>query len=302
MVYVEKFKVKRKTYYRLVHNVRKGKKITHKTMYLGKRLPSPAVLKRLKEKFFHEAISGKFKYLSLEDVKKIEVKKRRHLEAVRKLSPLERKRLLEEFIVRFTYDSSKLSGVDVTLRQTSLILREGIMPKKLKNLVTVKELENHERGMLLLTKYKGKLDTAFIKKLHKILFSGVDDAIAGKLRDELRRNVKIAGTPYVPPTRNKLRKELQNFFIWYKHVNRKLHPIELASLIHLKLISLQPFGDGNSRLARLLMNWVLWKKNYPPIDIPIEDLENYYDVLDQYQIEKNEKHFVDYIKKRYLTD
>ena len=49
--------------------------------------------------------------------------------------------------------------------------------------------------------------------------------------------------------------------------------------------------------------WPIWKKKlYPLIDIPIVDLENYYDVLDKYQIEKNEKPFVNYIKKRYLIE
>ena len=64
---------------------------------------------------------------------------------------------------------------------------------------------------------------------------------------------------------------------------------------------MQPFVDGNSRLSRLLMNWILWKKGYPPVEIPIEDLENYYDVLDRYQIEKKEQPFIDYIKKKYLS-
>ena len=93
---------------------------------------------------------------------------------------------------------------------------------------------------------------------------------------------------------------MDSFFKWYKSENRKLHTLELASLIHLRVISIQPFVDGNSRLSRLLMNWILWKKNYPPIDIPIEDLENYYNALDKYQIERKEKPFVDYIKQIYF--
>ena len=93
---------------------------------------------------------------------------------------------------------------------------------------------------------------------------------------------------------------MENFFKWYHSENRKLHPLELAALIHLKLISIQPFADGNSRLSRLLMNWVLWKKEYPMIDIRIEDLESYYDVLNKCQIEYDEKPFVKYIKKKYL--
>lgn len=300
MVYVEKFEVKGNQYYKLVQTIRKGKKITHRSKYLGKTLPDKEKLKQLEEEFIRELKEEKYVYLSSEEVEGIEQKKERYNEEICELSPLEEEERLKEFIVRFTYDSSKLSGVRITLRQTSLILREGIMPKGFKNLRTVKELENHEKGILAVTKYKGSLNEMFIKKLHKVLFSGVDDTIAGKLRSELQRNVKIAGTSYVPPKWDDLPKELENFFKWYQAESRKLHPLELAALIHLKLISLQPFVDGNSRLSRLLMNWVLWKKNYPPVDIPIEELENYYNVLDQYQIEKNEKPFVDYIKKRYM--
>ena len=179
-------------------------------------------------------------------------------------------------------------------------MKEGLIPKDLKNLRTVKEIENHEKGIIAITKYKGTLNLNFIKKLHLILFSGIDNTIAGKLRYELKRDVKLAGTPYVPPKWHELKKELNNWFKWYKSESRKLHPIELAALVHLRLISLQPFVDGNSRLSRLLMNWILWKKGCPAIDIPIEDLENYYSVLDKYQIEKDEKPFVYYIMSKYL--
>ena len=300
MVYVEKFKVKGRPYFKLVHAVRKKNKITHKTKYIGKTLPPKERLEQLKKDFLRELTSQKYRYLSSEDVENIKNKKEEYQKEIKNLSKLEKENHLKEFIIRFTYDSSKLSGVKITLRQTSLILKNGVMPKNIKNLRTVKELENHEKGVLAATKYKAKLDIKFIKKLHRILFAEVDDSIAGKLRNELKRNVKLAGTSYVPPKWQDINKELSNFFKWYKSENRKLHPLELAALIHLKLISIQPFADGNSRLSRLLMNWILWKRYYPPIDIPIEDLENYYNVLDKYQIEKKEEPFVDYIKNKYL--
>jgi Fic family protein len=300
MVYIERFKVKGNTYYKLVHTVREKDKITHKTKYLGKILPPKERLIQIEKEFLKEIKGQRYKYLSAEDFQKIEQKKEKSNQETKNLSPLERKNRLEEFIIRFTYDSSKLSGVNITLRQTYLILREGIMPNDFKNLKTVKELENHEKGIIAITKYKGKLDLRFIKKLHTILMSGVDDSIAGKLRSELNRNVKLAGTSYVPPKWDDLDKEIDNFFRWYKSENRQLHPLEISALVHLKIISLQPFVDGNSRLSRLLMNWVLWKRGYPLVDIPIEELENYYSALDKYQIEKDEKPFVAYIKERYF--
>ena len=299
MVYVEKIKVKGRTYFKLVRAVRKGNKILHKSRYLGKRLPPKARLEQLKAEFLRDLHTGK--YFSENEIREIEKIKSNYNNEIKKLSSLEKENTLKEFMIRFTYDSSKLSGVAVTLRQTSLILKEGIIPKDLKNLRTVKEIENHEKGIIAITKYKGTLNLNFIKKLHLILFSGIDNAIAGKLRYELKRDVKLAGTPYVPPKWHELKKEIDNFLKWYKSESRKLHPLELAALVHLKLISLQPFVDGNSRLSRLLMNWILWKKEYPAIDIPIEDLEKYYDVLDKYQIEKDEKSFVEYIYDKFVA-
>ena len=301
MVTEKQINVKGKRYWILIHSVRKGKKIIQKKKYIGKELPPKQRLDQLKKEFLKELSGEKYKYISKEDLEEIEEKKKKDKQELRNLGDSEKQDRLNEFIIRYTYDSSKLSGIDTTLRQTFLILKEGIIPKDFKSLRIAKELENHEKSFMAITKYKGKFDIRFIKKLHTILFSGVDDNIKGKLRSELKRDVKIAGTSYIPPKWNEVEKELSNFFKWYKMNNRKLHPLELASLVHLKLISIQPFTDGNSRLSRLLMNWILWKKAYPLIDIPVEDLENYYNVLDNYQIEKNEKLFIKYILKKYLN-
>ncbi|MEK6906041.1 MAG: Fic family protein, partial [Nanoarchaeota archaeon] len=279
MVTEKKIKVKNKEYWILIHSIRRGSKIIQKKKYIGKILPRKERLEYLKKEFLKELTGERFKFLSGEELVDVERKKENYKNELKKLSKLEKQEKIKEFIIRYTYDSSKLSGVRVTLRQTSLILREGIIPKDFKSLKIARELENHEKGIIAITKYKGKLDLRFIKNIHKILFSGVDDSISGKLRSELKRDVKIAGTSYVPPKWSYVDKELKDFFRWYKLNNRKLHPLELSALVHLKMISLQPFVDGNSRLSRLLMNWILWKKKYPLIDIPIEDIENYYNAL-----------------------
>jgi len=295
MVFIRKIK----DYYVLAHSVREKSKVVQKTKYIGKRLPPKTRLEQLKKEFMQELKGEKYQYLSLKDVEDIERKRTEFYSELARLSPIEKKKQFKEFMIRYTYDSSKLSGVDVTLRQTYLILKDGVIPKGFKNLKTVKEIENHEKGVVAITKFTGKLDISFLKKLHKILFLGVEDTIAGKLRSELKRDVRIGGTTYVPPKWDQVDKELDSFVKWYSSVNRKLHVIELAALIHLKLISLQPFADGNSRLSRLIMNWILWKRKYPLIDIRIEDLEDYYNVLDKYQIEKDEKPFVKYIKEKF---
>ena len=238
MVYTEKFKLKGNDYYRLVHNIRNGDKIIHKTKYLGKVIPSKEKLEKIEKEFLKEINKKGTKYFSQKELGGIENKKENYVKELKKLSNIEKKKKIEEFMIRYTYDSSKLSGIDITLRQTFLILKEGIIPAEFKNLRIAKEIENHEQGFMLITKYKGTFDLNFIKRLHSLLMKGVNNEIAGKLRSELKRNIQIAGTPYVPPKWDELDREIKNFFLWYKDNSRKLHPLELASLIHLKLISM----------------------------------------------------------------
>src|SRR3989344_5283902 len=171
MVFERKIRIKEKEYWILEHTIRRGKKYIKKTKYLGKTLPPRKRLEQLKKDFLKEILGQKYKYLSEEDLKQIEKKRILYKNESKKLSSLEKEKKLKEFIVRFTYDSSKLAGVPITLRQTYLILRESIIPKNIKSLKTVREIENHEKGILAVTKYKGKLSIKFIKKIHKILLS-----------------------------------------------------------------------------------------------------------------------------------
>lgn len=70
---------------------------------------------------------------------------------------------------------------------------------------------------------------------------------------------------------------------WYniESDKKELSPIELAALLHYRYIRIHPFEDGNGRIARLLVNYVLIRNNYPPIIIQSKDKDNYLRILHQ---------------------
>jgi len=123
MVYIERIIVKESRTISLFIQSEKERKLFTKVNNLGKNLPSKEKQEQLKNEFIQEIVGAGYKDLTREEVQEIEQQKKEYQQELTKLSALEKERNLQEFIIRFTYDSSKLSGVVVTLRQTSLILK-----------------------------------------------------------------------------------------------------------------------------------------------------------------------------------
>jgi len=46
-----------------------------------------------------------------------------------------------------------------------------------------------------------------------------------------------------------------------------LHPVEFGAWLHLELVTIHPFIDGNGRTARLLMNMGLMQTGYVQLNI-----------------------------------
>jgi Fic family protein len=68
---------------------------------------------------------------------------------------------------------------------------------------------------------------------------------------------------------------------WYNQAEAdgKLTPVELAALFHYRYIRIHPFEDGNGRIARLLMNYILLRHGYPMIVIRSKNKKTYLEAL-----------------------
>ncbi|MFH1439062.1 MAG: Fic family protein [Candidatus Woesearchaeota archaeon] len=237
--------------------------------------------------------------LTEKDIKNIDKIKRQYNKNYKKLPKTAKEKFLVNFLTKFTYNTNKIEGSTLSLRDTSLILNDKIAPKGAL-MKEVKEVENHKKAFDYMYNYKDELSEGFILELHKILMNGIDDEIAGKIRDF---NVKIHGTLFKPPIFEEIKFELKNFLYWYEEAKKKkLHMFEIASLVHLKFVTIHPFGDGNGRISRLLQNFILKKHNYPMLNIPYKNREMYYDNLEECQINKIEKPFVNYLLGEYFRE
>jgi Fic family protein len=68
---------------------------------------------------------------------------------------------------------------------------------------------------------------------------------------------------------------------WYNRAEEEglLSPIELAIIFHYRYIRIHPFEDGNGRIARLMVNYILSKHNYPMIVIRSRAKQEYLEAL-----------------------
>lgn len=289
MVQVRSEKRGTKTYYYLEHSVRSQGTVLKKRHYLGEELPKN--IDSLKRQFFQEITKERW-YPLLEAIKKYYIKEQQGMP-----SSLKEKELAH-FAVKFTYDTQRIEGSTLSLRETADLLERGLTPQE-KPLHDVKEAEAHRDVFYKMIEYQKDLSLQIILYWHKLLLQKTKPDIAGKLR---QHQVKISGSRFMPPSPVEIDALLDEFFAWYHSNKKRIHAIELAALAHLKFVTIHPFGDGNGRISRLIMNFILHKHQYPLLNVPYEKRNSYYTALERAQVKEQDSIFVQWLIKRYIKE
>ena len=259
------------------HSIRQGKRVLKTEKYLGTFLPKNIAL--VKEEFFSE--------LRYELYAKLE-RIRTHFQAEWKRIPISAQaREKEEVSIAFTYNTNAIEGSTITLAETREIIQDGIAPHKL--LGDIKETESHSKVFLKMLDCKEKISHGLLLEWHKDIFGETKSDIAGKYRDYV---VRIG--PYRAPDWQDVPNLMDVFIQWvYSH---KSNAVELAARVHYRFEKIHPFGDGNGRIGRLLLNSILWHQGYPMLIIEYKNRRSYYKAFD-----KDEDHFVNYMVRRYMA-
>lgn len=286
MVEIRERKTGNNTYYYLEHSLRLNGKVVKKELYLGKQIPKN--IDSIKAKFLQEVYNQKW-YVLLDKIKA------NYKNDMSSATPSEKEKELEVFMIKFTYDTQRIEGSTLNLKETANLLQHGVTPSNRPSM-NVKETEAHSKLFYEMLDYKKELTLQIILDWHYQLFKDTKPDIAGKVRT---RQVLIAATKFVPPSPAVVSAELNDFFKWYNKNKDKINPVELAALVHLRFVTIHPFVDGNGRMSRLLMNFILNKHGYPMLNIPYVNRAGYYTSLERAQVKRNDLVFVSWFFRRY---
>ncbi|MDP2600127.1 MAG: Fic family protein [Deltaproteobacteria bacterium] len=224
----------------------------------------------------------------------------RRLHALNKLRPLPHsavQKLREHFKIEMTYNSNAIEGNSLTLKETFLVINEGITVKgkPLKDHLEAKDHHAALEYLYELVEYKKQqtLSEQLVRTLHQLITRETEEEWAGRYRES---NVFIGGADHTPPDAIDVPLQMKKLIDWFQKNQKKLPIVELAALFHHRLVFIHPFLDGNGRTARLAMNLILMKAGYPLVVVLKNDRKKYYRVLSEADKE-NPKSFVQFVAR-----
>lgn len=207
-------------------------------------------------------------------------KKLRELNALRPLPLSAVQKLCESLQIEMTYNSNAIEGNSLSLKETFLVINESITVKG-KPLKDHLEAKDHHAALAYLYDLveageRNTMSERLIRTLHQMIAQETDKEWAGRYRNA---DVIIGGSSHKPPSAIDVPKKMEELMRWLQKERRSLHAVELAALLHHKLVFIHPFFDGNGRTARLTMNLLLMQAGFPLVVVLKNDRRRYYDVL-----------------------
>jgi len=219
-------------------------------------------------------------------------------QSVQPLSKEQEDLLRNKFTTEYNFNSNHIEGNTLTYGQTELLLLFGKVSGEgdLKDFVDMKASQVSVEMVKEMVQDKTMpLTQNFIRQLHKVLLredytvyrdlSGGGTTSytvhAGQYKTRPNSVITRYGDrfEYASPEETPLL--MTDLVDWYNAAEheRKLSPVELAALFHYRYIRIHPFEDGNGRIARLMVNYILARHGWPMIVIRNRKKAEYLEAL-----------------------
>jgi Fic family protein len=242
-------------------------------------------------------------------------------EQLRRLLPMKaeyQQRLDKKFRLEFNYNSNHLEGNTLTYGETELLL---IFDRTTGNheLREYEEMKGHDVAYELIKElaadHERPLNETAIKNLHTLLLVRPfwKETITPD-GQHTQREIKVGNYKEYPNSVRLPNGEIFHYaspeetpvkmgelMVWLREEEEKneLHPVVLAAILHYNFVRIHPFDDGNGRLSRLLMNYVLFKHDLPPVVIKSANKKEYLQVLADAD-SGNPEPFIEYVAQQLI--
>lgn len=192
---------------------------------------------------------------------RLEEKKAR-LDLHRPLARLIAQRLHEDLRIRLTYHSNAIEGNTLTLRETQIVIEEGLTVGG-HSLREHLEATNHAHAFDELTQLvegATPITVDIVLRLHALVLHDLHE-LAGQWRQQ---SVYIRGSDLHPPPSDQVPALMEQWVAWLEQEGQSYHPVVRAAIAHHGFVAVHPFIDGNGRVSRLLLNFMLLCDGYAP--------------------------------------
>lgn len=192
-------------------------------------------------------------------------------------------------MISIVYNSTKIEGCSLSENDTKVLLENNITAKgkPLTDHLMVKDHFNAFEFIKREAKLKRKISLQFLKEVAGLVMKNTGsqvNSMAGTFDTslgDLRKAQVYVDKKYFPDF-NKVEMLLNRLI---ENVNSRIDNVtgndilKLSADIHYNLVNIHPWGDGNGRTCRLMMNYIQLYHSEPMIKIFTEDRAEYIDAL-----------------------
>jgi Fic family protein len=209
----------------------------------------------------------------------------KELESLRPIELDRMKVIYNKFKLDSNFYTNHFEGNTLTIGETKQLILFGLNASIAKKVRHVEEMRGHIEAfdslgfltdrVLTNDKLPLELNQSLIKNLHKLIFvqdeiihkteNGIDTITtlpAGNYKIHPNSVMTSSGTLFEYSDPAQVPSLMSDLLDWYNTNRSSLNSVVLASIFHYKFIRIHPFGDGNGRMARLLMNLILQSAGY----------------------------------------
>lgn len=279
MVSIVTKKIKGIEYLYLVDSIRKKDKVIQKIVkYIGKkRLIRTEELECMRISYKNEDwILNEFKdTLSYQDHNEMKRLSNQYKEYFSSLDETSKEQENERFLSMFIANSNEIEGSTLTQKDTFNYLFNDITPKG----HSKKELYMAE-NLLSAWKYLEKNSKRPPEKkdliiLHSLVNRNIETEETLGNYKKIQNYIGDVHTTSYLFTEEKMKQLL----IWINKAIKKINEFEVAFQSHAQFEIIHPFVDGNGRVGRLLLNWILINKKFAPLAINAKKRSEYISAL-----------------------